>query len=331
MKTEHLIVPVLGLTLVLCGCTSLARHHSKLMMDAADLENVTATVSIDLGWSYGTGPRLELSKDDLDKLRTVKRGRGRFRVEGPASHASLIDDLGRIGATTLFQTEKELGVESKLEQTIVLVPIAEEPWPSSFATTFEVPPNTLTVPVLFDERVRTLPDFLKNENLVTNGAVGHEYFEVSLMSGSGNLRIAVDTEVELRSNVTVRGKSWTRWYRDGFASWAAGVWLENLATAAAVPPNERPEIMFKEGTERSLAKVGGRLFRWSQFATGDTEPFYEASLGLFDALERDFGRDRIRDWNLAIAKSTNEFKTRDELFNAAEEVFGEDLRKYVTR
>jgi len=146
----------------------------------------------------------------------------------------------------------------------------------------------------------------------------------------GNMRIAMDLEINWHG-IPFKVRNFTRWYRDGFATYAAMVWLDKLYDRAGIAPEERLEMVFLEDAEDSLKRIGVGIFRWTQFKPNGNQPFYEASFGLFLKLEEEFGRDRIREWNEAIAASTDEFKGRADLLRSAKEVFGVDLKAFARR
>jgi len=320
-----------GLVLVASvGCASNVGRTAALMT-----KDGSATYSGSFSMPSAPGPPLKLMPEDLDSYLEIERTRGPLTVKGAREYQGLAESLARLGGETLEQTKRELGIQSNLEIHIVLVPVDRDAWPSTFEFETKVLNCHLTSPLLVDSGNDNLVDFLRFNgpegiDFFTSGVIGHEYFEAGLVIKEGNLRVAMDLEAKWYG-IPLIERNFTRWYRDGFATYAAMVWLDKLYDRAGIPAEERPEMAFLKNAEDSFKRIGAGIFRWTQFRRNENQPRYEASLGLFLKLEEEFGRDRIREWNEAIAASTDEFKGRADLLQAAKDVFGIDLQVFARR
>ncbi|MEM8955402.1 MAG: hypothetical protein AAGD22_14710 [Verrucomicrobiota bacterium] len=317
---------LLGLACVMVGCASMARRASEVVFDRDDSEALTLTMAVSANDSSKAGPAIELETDDLEDYRDVTSSRGSLIVEGPRGYRRLIEELAWLGGGTLRETEEDLGIRSDLELQVVLLPMGVDEWPSKFSARIEGEDSRIIIPVLFDARTRSLAAFLREKNFFSTGVAGHEYFEFSACVGGGNLRVAADPEIEWHG-IPMRARSFTRWYRDGMADYAAIVWIDKLNGRAGVLPEDRISVVHQENAEASLKRLGARIFDWTQFRKVGNTPYYEASLGLMLRLEEAYGREKIRVWNEAIARSTSRFKVREDLLRGGEDVFGVDLRR----
>ncbi|MEM7147523.1 MAG: hypothetical protein AAF591_20575 [Verrucomicrobiota bacterium] len=309
----------------LMGCASMARKASEVAFARDDAEELELTITVSASDSSKPGPALELSGEDLEVYRGVSFSRGPLIVEGPEGYRKLIEQLAWVGGGTLRETEEELGIRSDLELQVVLIPMAPDEWPSEFSARIEAEAKRMIIPVLFDARAKSLTAFLRDENFFAVGLAGHEHFEFSACVGGGNLRVAMDPEIEWRG-IPFRARSYTRWYRDGMADYAAIVWVDKMNGRVGIPEKDRVWVVHQKNAEASLKRLGTRIFDWTQFREKGNTPYYEASLGLMLRLEERYGREKIREWNEAISQSTSRFKVREDLLRSGEAVFGVKLR-----
>jgi hypothetical protein len=120
----------------------------------------------------------------------------------------------------------------------------------------------------------------------------------------------------------------TRWFRDGLATYAAWLAVQDLAEAVAgnVDPGTSPMDTMAVHPLSALSRVGPRLFLWTQSQKDDPE-LYDACFGLFLLIEHQYGRQAIRQIVHGIAELQHPDGPAIE--RLCRKVLGTDLRHMV--
>jgi len=170
----------------------------------------------------------------------------------------------------------------------------------------------------------------------------HELMEYSLDS-EGRSRLLGDRR---RRSMVGRSKdqcNYTRWFREGIASYAGYLACEAISDVnPGGPAFIRKEVLHRQMNQRpfsSLAEVGSDLFLWTDFqngagamskagcSEGDGDSYYSAAIGLFLLIEDYYGRNAIR----AIGQRVSTLRdgTGHDLDAIVNEVLGTDISQLV--
>jgi hypothetical protein len=156
--------------------------------------------------------------------------------------------------------------------------------------------------------------------------VFHEVFELTLVMPWAKPTALPDG----RAGWGRRSKNYTRWFRDGFSTYAAYLVLLDIAERSGGRwPAGGPLGQVLYGNPfTALATSRDRLFGWHQFSSeGDNALNYSASFGLFLAIEERFGRRAVREIVGRIGEL--EFPDGAAITAVCGEVLGVDLRGWA--
>ena len=124
----------------------------------------------------------------------------------------------------------------------------------------------------------------------------HELTEATLVLPGLGPTVLPDVAFDL--GLPLRIRHHTRWFRDGFATYAAHVALRSVAEISGEdwpPEASRHAVHDSERPLDALARVGPALFEWDQFDPEDWQAdYYPASFGLFLLIEARHGRAALR-------------------------------------
>ncbi len=153
----------------------------------------------------------------------------------------------------------------------------------------------------------------------------HELVETSLVSRSGG-SVLPDLAWGL-PGLQVHVNNYTRWFRDGFASYAGYVAYE--IAVGEVPSDKklcRQEALIHTEPFSCLAQVGDGLFSWSQSGKAKLDrAYYNAALGLFLLIADTCGEQAIRDIVHEIAQ--HRAMNGPDLIEITNRVLGADVKR----
>ena len=253
-------------------------------------------------------------------------------VTGPASRVKADYQAGLEGQArtlaafleeVLSRTERELGL--RLAAGVRLYVLNVDRPPRSLQARLTMKDGAMPYPVF-------IPKGQAGRSPITQPLLDdlysllHEVVELALCWPGGPGRVRALADVETMGGL-YRVRNHTRWFRDGYANYAAYVGLHEAREAAGEqwPKWLSVNSMVHERPFSALAEVGRGLFRWDQFSTGDQQRRYEAALGLFLLIERRHGRDAIR--RIMVAASQLEYADGPALVATCSRVLGTDVRK----
>ena len=269
--------------------------------------------------------RIELEAGDIAKLSAWRVTSGMTSLSMPAGARQGSKQFVRWLDTAERETSKELGVERLLRLHYIGVQVPKNVSSLEFSTTIDEPNTLPFVTPLWDGEKR--PTNLDPAAIF----IGlHELYEFQLVSQE-SAPTALPDALFRTGLVKRKIRAHTRWFRDGFATYAAMIATGKLTklSQGQWPPKDKAESLNPfESPLRDLSQVGTRLFAWDQFSAGRyNAKNYPASYGLFLLLEQRYGRAGIRRWIEAIKRQ--EIPDRAGILRAAQEAFGTDLRSIV--
>jgi hypothetical protein len=255
-------------------------------------------------------------------------------------------------ADVLAEVQEQTGVEISFKTCLYLIRLDEIP--QSFKVAISSPRNEFRIPLFIEAGKESCEDIVCR-NISYPWSVIHELIEFSLIFPHGKGRILPDLDWNgfLLQATLANG---TRWFREGFAEYAAYV-AEETAPGKIQCPDEWPLTIqlrlhlqyqtnldkFTQTDERtairlrlqsyrqpfsSLSKVGTRLFAWRQDANPqlDTD-YYNAALGLFLLIRERYGESAIRDIMHKI--SERDFLNGADLIRIVNDTLKTDIKKLV--
>ena len=151
----------------------------------------------------------------------------------------------------------------------------------------------------------------------------HELYEYELMLCTGHPRALPDIGLQ-GYGITWRDRMYTRWFRDGFATFAAH---KTIRAFDSLRGASRRELRIGKELFSALAQRRSDLFRWHQFSGKHDDLNYPASLGLFVLLEEKFGNAKMREWIEAMRDST--LPDGRSILAAAKQAYGRSLSRIV--
>lgn len=231
------------------------------------------------------------------------------------------------------------GLELKTKQINVYLKFAKEAAPQQRPRFFFAIPNGTFSMELFVESDNTSCEDIIAANRYYPYVVMHEIIELSLSS------IPRPQLLSDYRHKTFWGRNrdefhYTRWFREGFASYAGFLACKTTLVGDGFSRREMPSEVLQRKVHQnplsSLARVGKRLFVWNQYQhkvsgkpqtvlvftparneRDDEIDHYDAALGLFLVIEAKYGRKAIRE----ITQMVNKLENGD----------GEDLKRIVSQ
>lgn len=282
------------------------------------------TVEINVVSNGGAGQAIVLDRDALAKFEGESVTRGLVRISHPAGLGKASADAASWLDGALRDTQRELGFDLPTRFHLILVPVEGEM--GSLKARYAVVPEEFVAPAPVWPEQRTA-------EAVLSGPLGqsvlifcHEMFELMLVVPWARPTALPDG----RGPLGLRSKNHTRWFRDGFATYAAMVTMENLRRRSGnrwPVGREFGDLLFDRPFS-SLSEVGGDLFDWHQFSAGrHDEANYNASFGLFLLIEERFGRSAIR--GIVREMGSLEYPDGAAIESACRRVLGEEVRALV--
>jgi hypothetical protein len=172
--------------------------------------------------------------------------------------------------------------------------------PQSYEMNFKSEPNNFCLP-LFVEAGNESCEAIISQNTVYPGMFMHELAEMSLFLHNGPGVVLPDAKWEklfLKANIL----NYTRWFREGFASYAGFLALEMIRSDINCQYHTASRKTHSYPFS-SLDKVGKDLFRWHQYSDDNlNRDYYNAALGLFLVIRDRFGESTIKEIILKIKK-----------------------------
>jgi len=267
-----------------------------------------------------TGCRREMPAITADSLAQMS-------LEGPAAEEGISvyynhgnDELARGVAQSLhkaFDAAREAtGVELQEALRIYLVRVDEPPQSYDFALRFTN--RTYGFPLFARVGTKT-PAEVFEQNAACICLLTHEMTEMALVSNPSCSPVLCDTRAG-----TVTNCNYTRWFREGVASFAGYAAAEelraDLGPEAATLPFQHPYS--------SLARVRTSLFSWHQFSDGKlNDDNYDASLGLLFLIENRFGKGSVR--KIVEGSRSLQYVDGKALTDLINKTFHTDLAKLV--
>jgi hypothetical protein len=225
----------------------------------------------------------------------------------------------------LGKVQEHTGVTISTRSRIYLLRFDDRP--QDFDVMLDVEPNELPLPLFIqagDESCETI--------LVQNRSYPymfvHELVETSVAAGRKSGVVLPDPLWGV-FGLAVHVNNYTRWFREGLASYAGYVAYQALSED--IPSSHRlhyRQTLLHTSPFSALATAGDRLFSWVQASRiGRERMYYNAALGLFLLMEDTYGPEAIRMIvdEVAAQRTVN---GRD-LLKIAKQVLGADLRQLV--
>ena len=168
----------------------------------------------------------------------------------------------------------------------------------------------------------------------------HELVEWSLTSDSPRPRLLHDYRHKTFWGRTVDNFHYTRWFREGFASYAGFLVCKTMVVGDGFRWEEISSEVLRRQLDRnpfsSLARLGKKLFVWHQYRNHpglefnvslpheqDNTDRYAATLGLFLVIEGRYGQNAIREIVQKVNKLEN--GTGEDLKKIVSQVLGADI------
>ena len=286
---------------------------------------------ITIGGYYGredtpeANKRITLGAEDIAKLSAWRATSGMTSLSMPAGARKGANEFVRWLDTAERETSEELGVERLIRLHYIGVEVPKNVSSIGFSTPIEEQNTLPFVTPLWDGDRRPI-----NLDPAAIFIGLHELYEFQLISQESAPTALPDTLFKT-GLVKRKIRANTRWFRDGFATYAAMIATGKLTrlSQGQWPPEDKAESLNQfESPLRDLSQVGTSLFAWDQFSSDRyNTKNYPASYGLFLLLEQRYGRAGIRRWIEAIKRQ--EIPDRAGILRAAQEAFGTDLRDIV--
>jgi|GEM_PF-3210898 len=272
----------------------------------------------------GGGKDLVLDRKLLEVGSKASVSRGQVTISHPGGSYQ----KGAVQAAAWLEgarkdAERNLGISVPTRLRLVIYPVDAEP--RSLRARYEISAHEFFAPLVLSSKRRSAGDLLSGNfsSLVT---IWHEIYEMLLITPWLKPTALPDADLSMG----LRSKNYTRWFRDGFATYAAYVTLENLKrrSRGQWPQGQTFESLFYDRPLSSLSEVGGKLFRWNQFDSGrKNQAYYSASFGLFLLLEERFGKEGMK--RLIDEVEKVEFPDGEGIIAAFDRALGVGLESYV--
>jgi hypothetical protein len=230
-------------------------------------------------------------------------------------------------ADVLAEVEERTGVEISFRTHLYLLRLDEIP--QSYNIRLGAPRNEFRMP-LFVEAGKESCRAVACQNVTFPCGLVHELVEFSLLFPRGKGRILPDLDWKsflLQATLANR----TRWFREGFAEYAAYIAGEAAAKRTQCP-GEEPATWLKLRSCRkpfsSLHKVGTRLFTWRQDSSPKLDDdYYNAALGLFLLIRERYGENAILDIMHKI--SERDFLNGKDVIRVVNDTLKTDIKEFV--
>ena len=215
-------------------------------------------------------------------------------------------------------------------------PVKPTKWPGNYVW---------ELPLFVDPDKTSYEDIIDRNDTEYPHTWAHELIELTLVSGE-QPRLLIDGRPERSLGEASSDKVYyTRWFREGFASYCAILACRAVDIDNGGGPDEIRSRMFNKRLYlvpfSSLAKVGTRLFTWTQYddyadyTQGPDElqgrppegSHYDAALALFLIIEDKYGQRAIRD----IMQEVNNLEngTGEDVKEIVSRVLGRDIVELV--
>jgi len=269
-----------------------------------------------------SGKQFEFDETIILQTCTKTYQTGNIKISNPnrlSEHAVLLTKA--IGNTLSF-VDQEFGLKSPFNWHLFLFPLANDY--SSVKGTYRVSddPSQFSFPFFVREDPLLCP-FCMMRSRQTVFAMFHEAFECHLILPQHPPSVLGDFKWS-----GMKIKNYTRWFRDGFATYASYCAIQHLLKQYPHENVVTSHIIKFNKPLSNLAKVRTSLFKWDQFdSSSSNNKMYQASFGFFLLLEHEFGREVLRAWISDI--SSCNLPDGDELIDMFETKTDVDLRQYV--
>jgi len=277
------------------------------------------TLKSDFG---GSGKEFKFDKKVILQTCIKKYQTGSIEIlhpDGLEEHAALLTKA--VGSTLSF-LDQELGFKSPFNWHLFLLPLSNDY--SSVKGTYRASdnPSHFSFPLFVYEDTPLCP-FCMLRSRQTVLVMFHEAFECHLILPQHPPSVLGDFKWS-----GMKIKNYTRWFRDGFATYASYCAIQHLLKQYPHENVTPSDIIKFNKPIFNLAKVRSSLFEWDQFDSSKlNNKMYQASFGLFLLLEHEFGRSVLRAWISDICSCN--LPDGGDLIDLFQKRTDTDLRKYV--
>ena len=324
MRCNRLWIVALMLAPLAGGCGAVDRAVTRNFYQQASRQR-TLKSTLTITRVVNNEPPLVLDEKSLKFEGELAGPSGRVRASYQAGLEADAKTLAEFLEDVCTRTERELGL--RLGPGVHLYLLNVDRTPRSLSARLKMKDGAMPYPVF-------IPKSQAGKSPITQPLLDdlysllHELAELTLSwPGPHPVRALADVET---SGGWYRVRNHTRWFRDGYANYAAYVGLHEARQVAGERWPKWLTVNSLIGHDRpfsALAEVGPRLFRWDQFSTGNQQRRYEAALGLFLLIEHQHGRGAIR--RITDAAAQLEHADGSALVATCSRVLGTDLRKMV--
>lgn len=323
------IFPLLAL-LLLNSCSTIYRPYWKKYHLAENSPGQETSTTFSIGGQFvrpnnpEDNNRIELGAEEIAQQSKWRFTSGMTTLSMPAGSRQDAKQIARWLDTAERETSQEFGVDRFIRLHFIGIDVPNDATSLAFSTNIEEPNTLPIIAPLWDNQKQPI-----NLDPVTVIIAFHELYEMQLILNESAPTALPDVSLTI-GPVKATVCAHTRWFRDGFATYAATIAAEKLSklSQGEWPKDKTRSLKAFESPLRNLSQVGTSLFRWDQFSADRySDKNYPASHGLFLLLEQRYGRAGIRRWIEAIKRQ--EIPDRGGILRAAKEAFGTDLRNLV--
>jgi hypothetical protein len=296
----------LALLLFASGCAPLS--HRIAANEARRFHNVTVSAV-----------REESFKVTSEVLKakgvTSSFSSGKVDVICDSAHAWLATGLAGEMSSALSVIEKRTGIDYQYRLRFYLVEVDEVPQTYRFSLTAKE--RAIEVPLFFRAQTRSLTSFVEQNQIALYYSV-HELTEQNLCAPVKGTPVLADTFFGFYYI-----KSYTRWFREGMADYAAYIAIDVLKSdlGARIFPADSPSVAV-------LSAAGADLFKWHQLSRSDKDIYYRAAFTLFFLIDARYGDDCIR--QIVGGVNSLKYADGDALIALTNKAIGTDVVKMVS-
>ncbi len=313
------------------GCRAIEKAEWRKRYLEADrgLSNITLTGEMSWKQSRPDGPDIELDEASIEARIIGSMENGRVEVRYPNGHQKQAEQLAQLLDQLLAYIQEEISAPLPGKVRLLLCLVEGRPRSIRFSIDLEAEgeQDVFTFPMVVDDPNETAEAMLLHNGPMPLYILVHELVELALVSPKIEPVALPDAQAPI-GPFRYTSRNHTRWFRDGYASYAGFTAMQKQLSESAPSPSAEGQTpaMLHPTPCSSLAKVGSRIFRWDQYDPDDwNADYYNATLGMFLLIEKEHGRAAIR--RMMRDLKGLDFPDGEAILDAANESLGADLKR----